>query len=179
MAAIKYSKKEELILNPLRTLFSSNSVLSKQSIIDKGLVAAVVDDHHLFGEEGHALINAFKHLGAKTINWCTTDDLLNPSNSAKIHVVDCTYDGLYAGYLKFDESILYWDHILFSDNLDALVLHTAHDHTIYAGPELFVNEATQRKNQFRDGWLSVIGQAFSDPELIAEYELQEKKDSEN
>ena len=163
-------------MEPLRALLLSHSVLLKQSILDRGLVAAIIDDHHLFDEEGLALVNAFKHLGAKTINWCRTSDLIDSSKSADIHVVDCTYEDLLTGYLEFDESIPYWDHILFLDNLNAFVLHTAHDHIIYVGSETFVNEATQRNNHFRDGWLSVIGQALSDPELISEYKLREMRD---
>ena len=41
----------------------------------------------------------------------------------------------------------------------------------------FVNEATQRDNQFRDGWLSITGNAFSDPELIAEFGLKDRDEN--
>lgn len=59
----------------------------------------------------------------------------------------------------------------------AMVLHTAHEHIIYAGSAALVNEATQRNSEFIDGWLAVIGQAFYDPVLIAEYGLQSSSKS--
>ena len=99
--------------------------------------------------------------------------ILNQAESATIRAVDCTYEALERDYLDFDESILYWDHVLFLDNLNAIVLHTAHDHIIYVGPAEFVNEATQRSNEFHDNWLAVIGRAFSDPELIDQFGLKD------
>ena len=172
MAVTESLTDKSALLVPLRALLLSGSVISKQAILDRELAAGIIDDHHLYDEEGVALISAFKNLGAKTINWCRTSDLMDPSLSADIHIIDCTYEGLLAGYRHFDDSMPYWDHILFQDSLNAIVLHTAHDHIIYVGPETFVNEATQRQNEFTDGWLAVIGQAFYDPELIAEYGLR-------
>lgn len=175
MIASNYMLNGERIVRPLRQLLFSGPVLSKQFIFNKGLVAAAIDDNHLYDDKGHALVNAFKHLGVTTFNWCKTSDILNPPKSPNIHVVDCTYDGLLTRYLEFDESIHYWDRILFLNELNAIVLHTAQNHIIYVGSKMFIDEATQRTNQFRDGWLSVIGQAFSDPELIAEYGLTEQE----
>lgn len=98
---------------------------------------------------------------------------MDKSKSDNIHLIDCTDTVFQTGYLDLDESILYWHHLLFLDDLKAFVLHTAHDHIIYVGPQAFVNEATQRQNSFRDGWLSIVGTAFSDPELISEYGLRD------
>jgi len=165
-------------MQELRKLLFSESVLSKKYILDAGLVAAVVDDNHLYDEEGKAMMNAFKNLGVTAVNWCKTSDIVNSQESASAHVIDCNYESLMSGYMEFDESIQYWDRLLYVDDLTAIVLHTAHEHIIYAGSKSFVNEATQRDNQFRDGWLSVTGNAFSHPELISEYGLKNKNNDE-
>lgn len=60
----------------LRDLLFSGSVLSKQFIVSNGLFAVIIDDNHLYDEEGRALVSAFNKLDAKTINWCNTAVML-------------------------------------------------------------------------------------------------------
>jgi len=137
---------------------------------------AIVDDNYLYADEATALMDAFKYQGAKSFNWCKTSEILNPTESSAIHVVNCNHEHFVAEYLEIDGSVQYWDRLLFLDDLSAVVLHTAHDHIIYAGTSKFIDIATKRTNQFPNGWLSVIGSVFSDPELIGEYELKIKRD---
>ena len=74
MAATNSSTSANTMSEALRNLLFSHSVILKQSILDNGLVAAIIDDHHLRDEEGFALVKAFNHLGATKFNWCNTSD---------------------------------------------------------------------------------------------------------
>lgn len=175
MEATNSVSDEKNIVNTLRPLLFSTTVLSKGFILDNGLFAAVIDDNHLYDDEGQALMKAFSHLGMKTFSWCKTSDVIDAKNSVNLHEVNCTYEDFVSQYLEYDESIQFWDRIIFSHDLSAIILHTAHDHIIYAGSQQFVNEATQRINLFDDEGLSTIGTAFADPELIAEYQLRDEE----
>lgn len=175
MEATNSVSDEKNIVNTLRPILFSTSALSKRFILDNGLFAAIIDDNHLYDDEGHALMKAFSHLGMRTFSWCKTSDVIDAKSSVYFHEVNCAYEDFVSQYLEYDESIQFWDRIIFVHDRSAIVLHTAHDHIIYAGSQQFVNEATQRINQFDNEGLSTIGTAFADPELIAEYQLRDEE----
>lgn len=131
----------------------------------------VVDDNFLDDEEAHALILAFRNTGADNINWCKTSDAITPPSSDYINVLNCNYADYDEKYLRADMEFTLWDRILFTDNFEGFVLHTAHDHVLYVGSDEFVETATPWDNDFRDGWLSVRGTAISDLALKQEYSI--------
>lgn len=88
-----------------------------------------------------------------------------------VHTIQTNYQDFEQSYIEIERPAVYWDRLLFDPEMKALVLHTAHDHTIYVGSALFVDTATKASNNYPSDRVSVIGNAFYDPELISEYGL--------
>lgn len=158
-------------LERLRALLPSVSVISPTFVREHGLKAALVDDNFLYEEEGQQLMSALAQQGATSFNWCKTSDVVGSDRSLAVHSIECNYDEFESRYLRLDDEIQYWDRLIYLDDLGTMLLHTAHDHLIYVGSEDFLNTATGRRNQFRDGWLATRGTAFTDPALVEAYDL--------
>ncbi len=172
MATTNSSGTRRIALDQLTEALSSPSVLSKDFATFRNLRVVLVDDNFLFNEEAIALMTAFNDMGLNSFNWCVTKYLFeNSLDTDCIHSVPTTYEHFRSEYYDAEGDVQYWDRLIFNDALDAIVLHTAHDHLIYAGSKQFVNTATSRSNTFDNDGIAVIGSALSDPELLQEYGL--------
>jgi len=118
-------------------------------------------------------MRAFKSMGATEFEWCKTYDFLESTEAVQTHTCACKYDAIVADYLEFDESIQYWDRLMYLPNSPAYVLHPAYGHLIYAGPDEFIKSIeVNEKPTVMDGWLHIVGTYYPDPELNKAYQFK-------
>ena len=156
-------------------LLITDMVLAKASLLKSDINVLIIDDNHLYGEVGQALISAFRSIDAKSVYWCDTYDAINSANSVKINSCSCNFTEFEKNYFEHDGSIHFRSKLLFTSSPTTYVLHAASDHMIYAGPESFINqiiyEADYKVNSSTDGWLKCVGTTFYDPDLRREFDL--------
>lgn len=150
-------------------LLNSDTVVSRNFLEQCDWYGFVLDDSHFRTYEAHTLIKAFASIDASKLYWCVTNDLLKSPDTTTIHSLPFDISMLESSLFDMRNSVVFYDRIIFDENVSAVVLLPVSLHIFYAGPKQFIETISCSPWAEGKQRIRFFGNVFDDPGLKNHY----------